>query len=78
MGKPSYMMLSTLKPRALNEGRPAPPELLRKMPGALLTTSLMLFMALSSIRLRVTTLTDCGVSRRLKGSLVAVCIVPVV
>ena len=43
-----------------------------------LTTSLMLVMAWSSMRWRVITVTACGVSRRVSGSLVAVFIEPVV
>ncbi|MNJ61177.1 hypothetical protein D3C77_569540 [compost metagenome] len=48
------------------------------MPGVFLSTSSRLCMSWSSMRWRVITLTDCGVSRMLRGSLVAVCIGPVV
>lgn len=49
-----------------------------EMPGALASTSPRVVMFWSSIRWRVMTLTDCGVSRVDSGSPVAAAVAPVV
>ena len=54
------------------------PILVRVIPVAVRAMSSRLWMFWSSILLRVITVTDCGVSRRLRASLVAVLVEPVV
>ena len=77
VGTPSYWKLSTSKPRAEKVLRSVS-NWLTAMPGVLRSTSRTVSKSWSSMRWRVMTLTDCGVSRRDSTSPVALAVAGVV